>query len=187
MDQIAKTPLQVRARIAGGCYLLTFVTGSLAAIFTGPLAIWGDAAGLVATAFYVAVVVLFYDLFRVVNARVSALAALVGLVGCTAGALTPFHLVPFHINSLVFFGFYCLLIGYLIVRSTFMPRVIGGLMALAGLGWLTFASPSLAHDLPPFNVIPGLVGEGSLTIWLLARGLNVARWHEQGGLATAVV
>jgi hypothetical protein len=51
------------------------------------------------------------------------------------------HLAPYKISSLVFFGPYCLLIGYLIFRSTFLPRILGVLMALAGLGWLIFLSP----------------------------------------------
>jgi hypothetical protein len=82
-------------------------------------------------------------------------------------------------NPLVFFGFYCTLIGYLIFRSTFLPRILGVLMAIGGLGWLTFASPSLSHSLYPYNLAPGIIGEGALTLWLLAVGLNKQRWNEQ--------
>ncbi len=85
--------------------------------------------------------------------------------------------------GLVFFGFYCLMIGFLIVRSTFLPRILGVLMAIAGLGWLTFLSPPLANQLAPYNLLPGIVGEGLLTLWLLVMGVNVQRWHEQVGAA----
>ena len=81
----------------------------------------------------------------------------------------------------VFFGFYCLLIGYLVFRSTFLPRVIGVLMVLAGLGWLTFCVPALAHSLDPYIRIPGVVGEASLTLWLLAAGVNLERWKKLAG------
>ena len=83
--------------------------------------------------------------------------------------------------SFVFFGFYCLLIGYLIFRSTFLPRILGVLMAIAGLGWLTFLSPPLAHYLSPYILAPGL-GEGSLTLWLLVMGVNAARWEEKASV-----
>lgn len=73
------------------------------------------------------------------------------------------------------FGVYCLLIGYLIVRSTFLPRILGVLMAFASLGWLTFLSPSLAHSLYPYNLTPGIIGEGALTLWLLMVGVTVPR------------
>src|SRR6266850_2928947 len=49
--------------------------------------------------------------------------------------------------GLVFFGLHCLGVGYLILRSTFLPRIIGGLMVLAGVGWLTFLFPPLANSL----------------------------------------
>ncbi|HMG72660.1 MAG TPA: DUF4386 domain-containing protein [Pyrinomonadaceae bacterium] len=88
-----------------------------------------------------------------------------------------------YINPLVFFGFYCLLIGYLIFRSTFLPRILGVLMVFAGLGWLTFLSPPLADSLSPYIFIPGLLGEGALTLWLLIMGVNVQRWKEQASAA----
>jgi hypothetical protein len=89
---------------------------------------------------------------------------------------------------LVFFGFYCILIGYLIFRSTFLPKILGVLMAIAGLGYLinsfaTFLSPAFAIHLIPYVLAPGLLGEGSLTVWLLAVGVNVQRWKEQESAA----
>jgi hypothetical protein len=63
-----------------------------------------------------------------------------------------------------------MLIGYLIVNSTYVPRFLGILMAIGGLGWLTFLSPSLANQLSPYNFAPGMIGEGSLTLWLIAAG-----------------
>ena len=83
----------------------------------------------------------------------------------------------------VFFGFYCLLIGYLIFRSAFLPRFLGVLMALAGLGWLTFLSPPLVTYLSPYNMAAGLLGEASVFLWLLVMGVNVQRWKEQASAA----
>jgi hypothetical protein len=85
---------------------------------------------------------------------------------------------------MVFFGCYCLLIGYLIFRSTFMPRIVGVFMAIAGLGYLTFLSPPLANYLFPHILIPaGALGEGSLVVWLLVFGVNVQQWKEQASAA----
>jgi hypothetical protein len=83
--------------------------------------------------------------------------------------------------GLVFFGLHCFGVGYLIFRSTFMPRIIGVLMMIAGFGWLTFLSPPLAQSLAPFNMLPGAIGELSLTTWLLVKGVNVQRWNEAAG------
>ena len=80
---------------------------------------------------------------------------------------------------LVFFGFWCALIGYLIVRSTFLPRIIGILEVIAGLCWLTFLWPPLAHYLSPFNQVTAAVGELSLMLWLLVMGVNAERWHRE--------
>lgn len=85
--------------------------------------------------------------------------------------------------SFVFFGFYCLLIGYLIFRSTFLPRLLGAGMALAGLAWLIFLSPPLVHRLSPYILVPGILGEGALTLWLLVAGVDAERWKEQADAA----
>ncbi|MGO9127600.1 MAG: DUF4386 domain-containing protein [Terriglobales bacterium] len=89
--------------------------------------------------------------------------------------------------GLVFFGFHCMLIGYLISRSAFLPRILGGLIAIAGLCYLTnsvanFLSPSFAAHLFPYILLPGLA-EPLLALWLLVRGVNVQRWKQQADAA----
>ena len=81
--------------------------------------------------------------------------------------------------AMVFFGFYCLLIGYLIFRSTFLPRILGVLMAIAGLCWLTFLSPPLANHLSPTFRASAPSGEGPLCLWLLMIGVNISKWEEK--------
>jgi hypothetical protein len=87
---------------------------------------------------------------------------------------------------LVFFGFYCVLIGYLIFRSTFLPRIIGLLMVFTGLGYSVLLYPPLAHYLYPYNLAPAALGETSLMLWLLVVGVNVERWKEQAGAAISL-
>jgi hypothetical protein len=84
---------------------------------------------------------------------------------------------------LVFFGLFNVLIGYLIFRSTFLPRILGGLMAFAGLGWLTYLSKPLVNYLSPYNLACGLLGQGSVMLWLLVMGVNVQRRKEQASAA----
>lgn len=81
--------------------------------------------------------------------------------------------------GLVCFGFYCILIGWLIVRSTFLPKALGVLMVVAGLGWLVFLTPQVAIAWRPWVLLPGVIGEGVLTLWLLFMGLDEPRWLEQ--------
>ena len=85
--------------------------------------------------------------------------------------------------SAVLFGTYNMLTGYLIVRSIFLPRILGVLLALAGVGYLinTFASflaPDFAAHLSPWILIPG-GSELLLAAWLLVVGVNEQRWQEQ--------
>ena len=164
------------ARIAGTFYLLTFIAGLPAFFIHNAL---GVALGLIAGACYIVVTLIFYYIFKPVSLRLSFLAAVISLAACVISpAIGALHLTV-RINALVFFGCYCLLIAYLIFRSTFLPNALAGLMAFAGLGWLTYLSASLANSLAPYNLLPGLIGEGSLTLWLLAKGVHEQRWREQ--------
>jgi hypothetical protein len=79
--------------------------------------------------------------------------------------------------GLSFFGCYCLIIGYLIFYSEFLPRTLAVLYALAGIAYLLnsfimFLSHGFANPLFPYVLIPAFVGELSLTLWLLIKGVN---------------
>jgi len=89
----------------------------------------------------------------------------------------------YHNIGLVFFGLYCLLVGILILRSTFLPRILGVLMVLAGLSYVLFLSPPLARSLQPYILLFPGVGQISLTLWLLVIGVNIQRWQEQASAA----
>ena len=173
MQRITAMSPRLKARIAGVFYLVTFVTGVI-----GLVSVSGRfVASLIAIVCYIAVTLLFYDLFKPVNRSLSLLAAFVSLLGCASGALGLFRLTSAYISPMVFFGFYCLLIGTLIFKSTFLPRTLGALMACGGLGWLTFLSRPFAHYLSPYNFVPGLLAEGALTVWLLVVGIDVPKWE----------
>jgi uncharacterized protein DUF4386 len=229
-ERTAEASPHPRARVTGIVYLLYFLTAVLGEFFIRGIVVTGDAAatannilahqalfrlalatGLIATAFYIAVTALLYELFKPVNRSLSLLAAFFSLVGCAIQAFgSVFQLAPFvvlggsqylsvfkveqlralaltflELNAqaaniyLVFFGVYCLLIGYLIFRSVFLPRILGVLMALAGLGWLTFLSPPFANSLTPSILVLGFLAELLLMLWLLVMGVNVQRWKEQ--------
>jgi hypothetical protein len=85
--------------------------------------------------------------------------------------------------ALVFFGFYALLTGYLIIKSTFLPRVLGVLGILGGVGWLSFLYQPLAHLLFPYVVALALLGATAEIAWLLIFGVNEQRWKEQASAA----
>jgi hypothetical protein len=182
-EQIAEASPRPRDRITGIVYLLYFLTAVSAEVFVGRgrLVVY-DAVNLIAYAFYIAVTLLFYYLFKPVNKSLSLLAAFFSLMGCANDVLGLFNLAPYRINTLVFFGPYCLLLGYLIFRSTFLPRILGVLMAFAGLGWLIFLSP-LANHLSTFLKVLGFLAEMSLMLWLLVKGVDAQRWKEQASAA----
>jgi len=167
------------ARIAGAIYVLVFVTGIFSLVVRSGI---GVAAASVAGMLYIAVTVLFYFIFRPVSQSLSMLAAIISLTGIIIGPLSFLVHALSVINPLVFFGFYCLLIGYLIFKSTFLPRFLAILMIFAGLGWLTFIWPALATVLSPYNFFPGIIGEASLTLWLLVIGVEEEKWKEQASL-----
>ena len=179
MEQIAEAWTRPRASITGGVYLLYFLTAISAEIFVGrSRLVLYDAVNLIAYAFYIAVTLLFYYMFKPVNRSFSLLAAFLSLAGCANDVLGVFNVAPYKINSLIFFGPYCLLLGYLIFRSTFLPRILGALMAFAGVGWLIFLSP-LQNRLSTYIKVLGFVAELSFCLWLLVKGVNVQRWEEK--------
>jgi hypothetical protein len=158
------------ARVAAFFYVLVFVTGGAALAVRGQL---GSTLNLIATICYIVVTALFYELFKPAGRTLSLTAAFFSLVGCAVGAVNPGN----GNVSLVFFGCYCILIGCLVLRATFMPRFVGVAMLIAGAGWLTFLWPPLAQRLSPFNMLPGMLGEFVLTLWLLTMGVNAERWR----------
>ena len=78
-------------------------------------------AGLIAGTCYIVVTLLFYYIFKPVNRNASLLAALISFAGCMIGPLGQFVPAAARINPLAIFGFYCVMISYLILRSTFLP------------------------------------------------------------------
>jgi hypothetical protein len=167
-----------RARITGAAYLFYFVTAIVAAASIGRGPAVYDAANLFSNAVYVALTMLLYQIFKPVNRNVALIAVIISAVGCVIQSLSLFHLAQPQ-SALPVFGLFNLTIGYLIVRSTFLPRTLGILMALSGFGWLTVLSPQLLIHTKLYIEIAGVVAEGSLMLWLLVRGVNVQRWDEQ--------
>ncbi len=224
-ERIVEASPRSRARITGVIYLLFFLTAVLGAFFTPATAKdilaheasfrLGWALTLISTACYVALMALFYQLFKYVSRSLALLAAFFGLVGCVITALQSlFQLAPLAVLghsqylsvinvkqlqalaqqlldlnaqagyiALVFFGVFQLLIGYLILRSTFLPRILGALIALGGLGWLTFLYPPLATSLLIYLMVLGILAEVPLMLWLLVMGVNAERWNEQARAA----
>jgi len=164
---------QLGARVAGVLYfvsLLTAASGEL--LLRGTLSI---AAGLIAVVGMAAMSLLVYAVFKYVNRTVSGLAVVFSLVGLTFEAL---RLNPRGVDiALVFHGFYCLGIGYLIFRSGLLPRFFSMSMVLAGCAWLSFLSPGLSDALSPYNQAAGVSGEAAAMLWLVVRGVSARPWN----------
>lgn len=80
--------------------------------------------------------------------------------------------------ALPFFGLATLLNGLLILRSAVLPRFLGGLSIIGGLGWLTFLYPPLGYQLFPAILAIGAIGSLLHITWLLIRGVNVKQWKQ---------
>jgi len=219
-----------RGRLAGLCYLGVFLAGFVyiasiphvglvgndvdaasAHIVSDQAAFWvGYASFLVSIALRLILMLLFFEMFKPVNERLSQLAVYFNITATSVQAvvalllLAPIVLLtgerftdsfpPTQLEALaatllrlgyyaytiglVFFAGYDLLIGYLALRSTFLPRTVGVLMMITGLGWLTFIAPSVASRLLPINLIAGVAGEAVMIAWLLLRGVDEDRWIE---------
>lgn len=179
MERFAETSPRFKARLAGALNFFSLLTAGLTETFVrGRLNFVG---GYIAIASMVVVTLLLYGIFKPVSRSLSFLAACFAFAGLICEAL---RLQPQGIDiAIVIHGFYCLLIGYLILRSDFLPRILGGLMAFAALGWLTYLSPSLVNYLSPYNLAAALLAELSLILWLLVMGVNAQHWMKQDGVA----
>jgi len=93
-----------------------------------------------------------------------------------------FNAYAFEVD-LVFFGFYCILTGYLIFKSTFLPRLLGVLLMVDGVGWALYIYPPLAAQLFTFIAAASGLAEIPLQLWLLIKGANSQRWNEQAAVA----
>jgi hypothetical protein len=85
-----------------------------------------------------------------------------------------------YIIAQVFFGLWLLPLGYLVYKSGFMPRLIGILLIVAGVGYMV--------DVATFFLVPGFnlviseftfIGELALMLWLLVKGVYVEQWEQR--------
>ena len=85
--------------------------------------------------------------------------------------------------SLLLFAFYFPIIGWLVYKSNFLPRILGVIYTMAGLGYLInslawFLFPHLAAYLFPYILLPAFIGEVSMSMWLLIKGVKVQKTQE---------
>jgi hypothetical protein len=110
------------------------------------------------------------------------------LRGFSAEQLPAIALILLKVNdygaatALAFFGISTPLNGYLIFRSKFLPRWLGLLSMIAGLGWLTFLYPPLGYRAFPFIALLGLAGAAATIFWLLVFGVDEEQWKTQAAV-----
>jgi uncharacterized protein DUF4386 len=89
--------------------------------------------------------------------------------------------------ALIFFGFESLLQGWLLFKSEFLPRFLGVISMIGGVGWLTYLWPPLGSQVFMGVALFALVGVLATTGWLLIRGVDDAKWRERALLAAASI
>jgi hypothetical protein len=159
----------------------------------------------------VTLALILYALLRPVNRQLSLLAAFFGLMGTALFAfaelfyfaptiMTAAYLKTFstdQLNALVllsmkfyayagmiftgYYGIAWLVRAYLIWKSTFLPKFLGVLMGIGGLGFvlrniLMILAPQYASDVFLMLMFPGGL---AMTVWLLVKGVDVAKWRAQ--------
>ena len=95
-----------------------------------------------------------------------------------AGFFLDLHGFGYSVVAQVFFGLWLLPLGLLVVRSGFIPKLVGWLLVVAGVGYLVDVLlaalvPDVGFVLSEFT----FVGELLLMGWLLAKGVNVDAWR----------
>jgi hypothetical protein len=89
--------------------------------------------------------------------------------------------------GLAFFGFETFLRGWLVFKSGFLPRFLGVLSMVSGLGWITWVWPPLGSQVFMVNALVAIVGVILMCGWLFVRGVDDAKWKERAALASASI
>ena len=175
-------------RVGFACYLIEAVCdvalGLIFYVLLAPvqkhLALLSACFGLISTALYAVAELFYYSAGIILNGSP------------TLNVFTPAQLNAFAMLSLrvfgsgagvfmVFYGIACVLRGILMFRSTYLPKFLGVLVALAGFGFIakTFVqllAPKVASDL---LLAPMFVTTVFLTGWFLVKGVDLAKWNER--------
>lgn len=86
--------------------------------------------------------------------------------------------------SLVFFGMNCFFWGYLVYKSVYFPKIIGVLLMICAVCYVTnsfawFLAPKFAATLVPAILVPCLIAELSLCLWLMIKGVQMPKWESR--------
>jgi hypothetical protein len=87
--------------------------------------------------------------------------------------------------SLLFFGFCCVVFGYLIYQSGYLPKILGALLVIGGVGYVVFSLAQIlapafaAMYLFPWAMLPAFPAELGLALWLTVKGVDVPKWKER--------
>jgi hypothetical protein len=168
---------QSHARATGAVYLTYFAVAILGLVLINRKLPAGAAMNGLAPLLYATVTILLYRLFRPGQPLLALAAALCSLAGCVNDGLHHLHYNVTGLNSLVFFGPFCVLLGILILRSGFLPRWLGWPLILAGMGWLAYLNPAIAQHAKVLIFPIGFLAEFELMLWLLLRGVDETRWR----------
>ncbi len=86
--------------------------------------------------------------------------------------------------SFLFFGMCCVVFGYLIAKSRYLPRLIGMMLLISGVGYVVFSLSQIvaptftARNLFPWLILPAFVAELALALWLTLKGVDAQKWSE---------
>ena len=166
----------------------------------------GIATDLIMHVLDIPIMLIIYILLRPVNKNLALLALLFNLIQTAVLVANKLNLVAALLQSqsaelhaqmyislklhdigfgigLIFFGFTCLVNGYLIFRSDYLPRAIGVMLQIAGLCYLInsfvlLLAPKFASIIFPSILIPAFIGELSFCLWLIVKSVDAEKWNE---------
>jgi hypothetical protein len=175
IQRITKTSSPIKARIAGGLFLLLALTSATTEFFARGRSNSAVhlAAALIEVGCMLAVTFLLYDIFKPVMRRTSLSAMFVNFA---AVVLELLRVQPRGVNiGMAFHGFYWLLLAALMFRSGFLPRTMSALPIVAGLSWFIFLVPGLDHSFTRGSLAVALIMEGLTMSWFLVAGVRPGR------------